>query len=112
MYIALGFVFRDVLKAPFAFDETIIEESQTEKPSLGPAIKIVVSTAIYIAVLKILGYPLSTFLYVYALLFFFKLEKTGQIRRIAYSAVITAVFYVLFAVIFQVRLPMLEGMLS
>ena len=105
MYVALGFVFRDILRALAPTDDA------ADKPSLAAAIKIVLATAIYIAVFKTLGYPLSTFLYVYALLFFFRLENAGQIRRIAYSAIITAVFYVLFAVIFQVRLPMLEGLL-
>ncbi|WOI12354.1 tripartite tricarboxylate transporter TctB family protein [Thalassospira lucentensis] len=112
MYVALGFVFRDILRAPAPTEDAAGDEVKEEdKPSLAAAIKIVLATAIYITVFKTLGYPLSTFLYVYALLFFFRLENTGQIRRIAYSAIITAVFYVLFAVIFQVRLPMLEGLL-
>lgn len=112
MYVALGFVFRDILRAPAPTDDAASDEVKEEdKPSLAAAIKIVLATAIYIAAFKTLGYPLSTFLYVYALLFFVRLENTGQIRRIAYSAIITAVFYVLFAVIFQVRLPMLEGLL-
>lgn len=112
MYVALGFVFSDILRAPAPTDDAAGDEvTEEDKPSLTAAIKIVLATAIYIAVFKTLGYPLSTFLYVYALLSFFRLENTGQIRRIAYSAIITAVFYVLFAVIFQVRLPMLEGLL-
>ncbi|RCK35523.1 hypothetical protein TH9_02190 [Thalassospira xiamenensis] len=112
MYVALGFVFRDILRAPAPTDDSAGDEvTDEDKPSLAAAIKIVLATAIYIAAFKTLGYPLSTFLYVYALLFFFRLENTGQIRRIAYSAIITAVFYVLFVVIFQVRLPMLEGLL-
>ncbi|MDG4718356.1 MULTISPECIES: tripartite tricarboxylate transporter TctB family protein [Thalassospira] len=113
MYLALGFVFRDVLmtsKAQSAADSET-QDTSDEETSLVVPIKVVGVTALYIAAFKTVGYPISTFLYVYALLFLFKLENTGQLRRIAYSVIITGVFYVLFAVIFQVRLPLLEGLL-
>ncbi len=62
MYVALGFVFRDILRAPAPSDDTTANEATAEdKPSLAAAIKIVLATAIYIAVFKTLGYPLSTF---------------------------------------------------
>jgi len=115
MYLALGFVFRDILKTSNADLEVIDDDREgdvEEKPSLAAPIKIVLSTGLYIAVFKTVGYPIATFLYVYALLYLFKLENVGQVRRIVYCAIITGVFYVLFAVIFQVRLPLLEGLLS
>lgn len=112
MYLALFFVFRDALKTPTPAVEAAEggDEAQ-EKPSLAAPIKIVFATGLYIAVFKTVGYPIATFLYVYALLYLFKLENAGQVRRIIYSVIITGVFYVLFAVIFQVRLPLLEGLL-
>lgn len=118
MYLALFFVFRDALKTPKPALETVESASEgeaeteaEEKPSLAAPIKIVCATGLYIAVFKTVGYPIATFLYVYALLYLFKLENARQVRRIIYSAIITGVFYVLFAVIFQVRLPLLEGLL-
>ena len=102
MYIALGFVVREILQDR--------KNQKGEKQSFWVLAQMVLATAAYILLFKILGYSLSTFMYVYALLYIFDLEK-NQIKRILYSGGIMGIFYVLYAVIFQVRLPMLEGIL-
>lgn len=103
MYIALGFVVRGVLQDR--------ESRKGEKQSFWVLAQMVIATAAYILLFKILGYCLSTFLYVYALLYIFDFEEKNQIKRILYSGGIMGIFYVLYAVIFQVRLPMIEGIL-
>ncbi len=103
MYIALGFVVREILQDR--------KNQKGEKQSFWVLAQMVLATAAYILLFKILGYSLSTFMYVYALLYIFDLEEKNQIKRILYSGGIMGIFYVLYAVIFQVRLPMLEGIL-
>jgi putative tricarboxylic transport membrane protein len=100
MYVALAFVVLGI--------RNDTDTAKPAKPDLAAPIKVVVVTAIYILAFKPLGYPVSTFLYVYALLYIFGLEDTGHIKRLVYTAAITAVFYALFAVIFQVRLPLFD----
>ncbi len=68
----------------------------------------VVATALYIALFKVLGYLLDSFLYVFCLLYVFGLDKCGLVKRVAYAIAITAIFYFLYAFVFQVRLPMIE----
>lgn len=106
MYVSLVFVFRDIFRSERPSSDT------AERTSLMAPVKVVVATGIYIALFKPLGYPVATFLYVYALLFVFGLQGAGQIRRIVYSALITAVFFGLFDLIFQVRLPMFDPSLG
>ncbi len=103
MYIALFFVLKKILQDQL--------EQPKEKESLWPFIQMVIATAAYILLFKVLGYPISTFLYTYVMLYIFDLKETTQIKRILYSALITVIFYVLYSVIFQVRLPMLKGVL-
>ncbi|WP_085578738.1 tripartite tricarboxylate transporter TctB family protein [Thalassospira mesophila] len=100
MYIALAFVVLGM--------RNDTDKAAREKLNLAAPLKVVVATAVYILAFKPLGYPVSTFLYVYALLYIFGLEDTGPLKRIAYTAAITAVFYALFALIFQVRLPLFD----
>ncbi|WP_157831959.1 tripartite tricarboxylate transporter TctB family protein [Thalassospira marina] len=100
MYVALAFVVYGMRKDR--------DTTESEKISLVAPIKVVAVTALYILAFKPLGYPVSTFLYVYALLFIFGLEDTGHVKRLIYTIAITGVFYVLFAVIFQVRLPLFD----
>lgn len=97
MYISLGFVVRKILITH--------ENYENEKNAVLDIMLTVISTAIYIFIFKFLGYMISTFLYVYALLYVFKFDEKNQMKRILYVSVITGIFYLLFAVIFNVRLP-------
>ncbi len=101
MYAALGFVVRGILNDP--------QKPQNDKQSLWVLAQMVIVTAAYILLFKKLGYPLSTFLFVYALLYIFSLEEKSYLKRIFYSAGITGIFYILYAICFNVRLPLFEG---
>jgi len=103
MYIALGFVVRGIQLEP--------KNQKEETQSIGVLTQMVIATAIYILFFKIFGYLISTFVYVYALLYVFDLKESNQFKRILYSAIITGVFYVLYSIIFQVRLPIFKGIL-
>ncbi len=103
MYVALGFVARTILRDK--------EKEQEDESSFWLLGQMVFATAIYIFLFKVLGYAIMTFIYVYTLFYIFDLKENSQIKRIMYSAVITGVFYVLYSVIFQVRLPVIQGVL-
>ncbi|GLQ53910.1 tripartite tricarboxylate transporter TctB family protein [Devosia nitrariae] len=83
-------------------------------PAEGSAVRpilVTVATAIYIFAFEPLGYGLSTILFVSALfvIFGFKLEK--PISFAIHAVAVTAVFYVLYAVLFGIRLPELYGII-
>jgi putative tricarboxylic transport membrane protein len=103
MYIALGFVVREILLER--------KNQKEEKQSIWVLTQMVIATAVYILVFKIFGYLISTFVYVYVLLYVFDLKESNQFKRVLYSAIIAGVFYVLYSVIFQVRLPIFKGIL-
>ncbi len=105
MYIVLGLIVRRTVREANQEDSTGDGLAKTDWKGLG---LIVLSIALYISLFKVLGYLLGTFLFVYCLLYVFGLEGCGQIKRVLYSVAITAVFYILFVFIFQVRLPVLE----
>ncbi|SJZ54499.1 Tripartite tricarboxylate transporter TctB family protein [Consotaella salsifontis] len=68
---------------------------------------VVVATAAYIALFELIGFVLSTILYVFVLLYIFRLDRKGMGWRIAYTLIITGIGYLLFRVFFDVRLPTL-----
>lgn len=70
--------------------------------------KVVLVTLLYVAAFPFIGYALSTFPYVLVLYFIFEFEAKRPIRRIGFAALTTAVFYLLYAVIFGIRLPGFE----
>lgn len=107
MYVALLFVLRDAVRRRSSQDDG------EEGPETGWAepVWVVALTCAYIAAFRHLGYVLSTFLYVYLLFHVFRFEEKGLPKRILYAAAITAVFYILFAELFGVRLPKAGGIL-
>ncbi|MTH79421.1 hypothetical protein GL286_17020 [Paracoccus aestuariivivens] len=72
---------------------------------------VMVATGVYIYVFEPLGYGLSTLLYVFALFFIFEFRTRQRLAFVIYALVVTAVFYILYAVIFGVRLPELFGVI-
>lgn len=108
MYLALLVVLRDAVRR-----RSRAEGNENEKEAAGWAqpLWVVLLTCVYIAVFRPLGYVLSTLPYVYALFHVFRFEETNWLKRALYAAVITAVFYVLFAELFNVRLPKAWGVL-
>ena len=104
MYIVLSIIiFKTIRKSKVGYKKN--NESNIDWKGI---VFFVVATALYIALFKVLGYLLDSFLYVFCLLYVFGLDKCGPVKRIVYSIAITAIFYFLYAFIFQVRLPMIE----
>lgn len=77
--------------------------------SLLRPLMIVVVTAIYIAVFRLLGYVPATLGFVVALFLIFDFEKKRPVFLALYAIAVTALFYGLFAGVFGVRLPPLLG---
>lgn len=88
----------------------------TEENSLGasyaiwrkPEVKLIAVTAVYVLSFTTAGYWLSTLLYVYAVMLLFAGLKKWLIKGFI-SLVITALGYLLFSQLFNVRLPLLWG---
>ncbi|GHC32649.1 tripartite tricarboxylate transporter TctB family protein [Aidingimonas halophila] len=96
------------------------ESTPTEDTEAGPttstqrygALWVTVFTGLYISVFSVIGYTVSTFVYVLSLTFLFGNREPGQGRsawivKIVAAAIITLFGYALFELIFQVRLPTL-----
>lgn len=106
MYLALLVVLRDAVR-----QRARAEGEEKEPASWAQPLWVVLLTCVYIAVFRSLGYVLSTLPYVYALFHVFRFEEKSWLKRAIYAAAITAVFYVLFAELFGVRLPKAWGVI-
>ena len=104
MYVVLAIIIFKTIKN----SRTAGNKEKTSDIDWRGIVFFVVATALYISLFKVLGYLLDTFLYVFALLYVFGLDQSGLLKRIVYSVAITAIFYFLYAFIFQVRLPLFE----
>ncbi|NDW05956.1 tripartite tricarboxylate transporter TctB family protein [Jiella pacifica] len=102
MYAGLGFLVFDILRDRSPRPE----RAKLEFRNFLPAVAVILATLVYIAVFETIGYVISTLIYVFALLFVFKFDQ-NVLWRVIYSIVITAVFYILFHTLFDVRLPTL-----
>lgn len=110
MYVALLFVLRDAWRGRRQGAAAAGEAEPAQSDWTDPA-KIVGLTALYITAFQPLGYVISTLLYVYVLFYLLRFDERSQLKRIAYTAGITAIFYVLFDMVFNVRLPTAGGLL-
>lgn len=107
MYVALLFVLRDALRARRARAAEAAGADASEAASgewAGP-LQVVALTAVYVAAFRPAGYVLSTLVYVYLLFYLFRFDEKSQLKRIAYTIAVTAIFYLLFDAVFNVRLP-------
>ncbi|MGO2241823.1 MAG: tripartite tricarboxylate transporter TctB family protein [Halomonas sp.] len=100
MYIALLAVLVDEWRK----NEQVSANSSFLRPLM-----IVVATAIYIAVFRPLGYIPATLGFVVALFLIFGFERKRPAFFALYAVAVTALFYGLFAGIFNVRLPPVLG---
>lgn len=75
---------------------------------LRPAAVIVITVA-YVGVFGAFGYAVSTFLFALALFRVFEFERGRPLVMVLYAAAVTFVFFLLFAVAFGIRLPVLPG---
>ncbi|MPZ10624.1 MAG: hypothetical protein GEU89_10505 [Kiloniellaceae bacterium] len=110
MYVALVFVLRDVWRRRRSGAAEAAEAEAAGADWTGPA-KIVALTALYIVAFRPLGYVISTLLYVYALFYLLGFDEKSLLKRVVYAIAITAIFYILFDAIFNVRLPKAGGIL-
>ncbi len=60
-------------------------------------------TALFIACYVLIGFLPAAFIYVYLFLLFFDDKLRQPIRKLVYAALITAVVYVLYAVVFNIH---------
>lgn len=74
-------------------------------------ILVMVATGGYIFLFQPLGYGLSTLLFVAALFVIFEFKTRQPLAFAGYALIVTAIFYLLYAVIFGVRLPELAGII-
>lgn len=72
---------------------------------LGPPAKVVLLTAIYVALFRPIGYFASTIIYVYALFFVFNFGSANHLKRLAAAVAVAVAFFLLFETGFGVRLP-------
>lgn len=104
MYVALLVVLRDALRRR---RRAKCEDGGSD---LADPLKVVALTLAYVAAFQPLGYALATVPYVFLLFHVFRFEDRSHLKRLAYAVVITAVFYGLFAGIFNIRLPLPEAL--
>lgn len=85
-------------------------EGMTEaaKPRVSPAVQIIIAISIYIALFPLIGYVLSSFLFVFAVTTIFS-ERDRWLHKLVTSAAIVAFGYIVFEQLFGVRLPALWG---
>ncbi|MGB0664903.1 MAG: tripartite tricarboxylate transporter TctB family protein [Pontibacterium sp.] len=100
MYLCLFFVVKDMVQQGVETDDDV-------EFSIKTLAALSVTTVGYLIAFKPLGYSVSTFFFVLALLYIFKLDAFNLLKKAMTATAITAAFYVLFAVCFQVRLPSL-----
>ena len=74
-------------------------------------ILVTIVTAIYIFAFEPLGYGLSTILFVSALFVIFDFKRRQPVSFAIHAVAVTGIFYLLYAVLFGVRLPELYGII-
>lgn len=97
--VALAFVVVTDLRRPRA------EGAPLGWRGLFAALLVVAASALYIALFRPLGYLLATAIYSLVLLAIFSRLKMGLLRMFAQTAGLVAAVYLLFGVLFDVRLP-------
>jgi putative tricarboxylic transport membrane protein len=96
MYGALAAVLFQGLRAP---------RGAAAPLRLKEPIKIVLLTAVYIALFRPLGYFIATTLYVWSLFFVFEFGSRSQVWKVVTAVLIAIAAWLLFDVAFGIRLP-------
>jgi putative tricarboxylic transport membrane protein len=79
--------------------------------ALAEPIKVVLVTAVYIALFRPAGYFVSTALYVLALLYVFRFKARHAWVNLVWAVLISGACFVLFSEVFRIRLPKLGGII-
>ena len=82
--------------------------SEAARPFVSPAVQTIIAISIYIALFPMLGFALSSMLFVFAITTIFS-ERDRWLRKLVTSAAIVAFGYIVFEQLFGVRLPALWG---
>jgi putative tricarboxylic transport membrane protein len=96
MYGALAAVLLQVLRAP---------REAAVPLRLKDPVKVVLLTAVYIALFRPLGYFIATTLYVWSLFFVFEFGSRNQVWKVVSAVLIAIAAWLLFDVAFGIRLP-------
>lgn len=96
MYGALAAVLIQGLRAP---------RDDAAPLRLKDPVKVVLLTAVYIALFRPLGYFIATTLYVWSLFFVFEFGSRSQVWKVVSAVLIAIAAWLLFDVAFGIRLP-------
>ena len=97
MYCALAAVLFHALRTP--------RDAAATPLRLKDPVKIVLLTAVYIALFRPLGYFIATTLYVWSLFFVFEFGSRSQVWKVVSAILIAVAAWLLFDVAFGLRLP-------
>ena len=103
LYIAIIYVF-------FASFRQESKPSSSLRRMSKPAL-VVLMTIIYIALFKMIGYMLSSILYIFVIISIFEIKKKSVLTKILYAISIAVIIYLLYEKVFLIRLPKLGGIL-
>ncbi|HQU88327.1 MAG TPA: tripartite tricarboxylate transporter TctB family protein [Denitromonas sp.] len=82
--------------------------AEAAKPLVSPAVLTIIAISIYIALFQMIGYALSSLIFVFAITTIFS-ERNRWLHKLATSAAVVAFGYIVFEQLFGVRLPALWG---
>lgn len=94
---------RNEVKAP-----SDASQSEAESSPVLPAVLTIIAISIYIVLFSMVGYFVSSFLFVFAVTTIFS-ERNRWLAKLATSAAVVAFGYIVFEQLFGVRLPALWG---
>ena len=103
LYIAIIYVF-------FVSFRQETKSSSSLRRMSKPAL-VVLMTIIYIALFKMIGYMLSSILYIFVIISIFEIKKKSVLTKILYAISIAVIIYLLYEKVFLIRLPKLGGIL-
>jgi hypothetical protein len=102
MYGALAAVLWQGLRAP---------RDAAAPLRLKDPVKVVLLTAVYIALFRPLGYFIATTLYVWSLFFVFEFGSRNQVWKVVSAVLIAVAAWLLFDVAFGIRLPKFQDLI-
>ena len=102
LYIAIIYVFYNSYKQVKKSEKS--DQNRLSRPAL-----VVLITIIYIAVFKIIGYMISSIIYIFTLITIFETKRKTLFFKILYAIIIAVLIYLLYEKIFLVRLPKIGG---
>jgi len=106
MYIAIFYVFISSYKYRPKKKTFYLSLKKINKPLL-----IIILTIVYILLFKIIGYMLSSILYIFSIIYIFETNRRNFFIKIIYAIIIAILIFLLYEKLFLIRLPKLGGIL-